>query len=178
MASTYNKAGFYLNIATISLALYALYTNIHNMWIVAPPNYILLILSSAAFVMAVKGLKDKRNWLIITRSWFTLITSAVTTTLLALLVLLTLMLYSINAHRFLESTESPNGSYTVDFYLFDAGAAGTFGIWGELNGPLWFKKKVYYEKRTMEAIYEWKDDSTITINGRTLNLKLGETYGY
>ena len=64
------------------------------------------------------------------------------------------------------------------FYHYDAGAAGSFGVRGEINGPLWFKKRIYYQSRVEHVEVEWVNNSTVSINKRTLNLKEGETYGY
>ena len=73
--------------------------------------------------------------------------------------------------EWLKTVRSPDGQFTVDFYYTDAGARGSFGILGELNGPLWFKKRIYYEKRAEVVNIQWENDHTILINNNTLNLK-------
>lgn len=85
-------------------------------------------------------------------------------------------LFGVNEH--IKTVSSPDNGYTIDFYFWDAGAAGTFGIRGELNGPLWFKKRIYYEKRTENVNVEWKSNNKVSINNHTLKLNEGETFGY
>ncbi len=85
---------------------------------------------------------------------------------------------SIGSNSHLETISSPDGNYTIDFYRWDVGAAGTFGIRGELNGPLWCKKRIYYEIRTEKVDFEWVNNNTVSINNHILNLKEGDTYGY
>ncbi|WP_256464174.1 DUF5412 family protein [Halobacillus amylolyticus] len=53
-------------------------------------------------------------------------------------------------------------------------------IWnkGELNGPLWFKKRIYYQERTENVDVEWESNDTVSINNHILNLDEGDTYGY
>ncbi|KAB7672627.1 hypothetical protein F9279_03100 [Bacillus sp. B1-b2] len=76
------------------------------------------------------------------------------------------------------STESPDEAYSIDFYSWDQGATGSFGIRGELQGPLWFKKAIYLEEEVDNVKVNWKSNSMIEINGKQLELKNGETYGY
>jgi hypothetical protein len=78
----------------------------------------------------------------------------------------------------LTTSESPNKNYRIDFIYFDAGAMGTFGIRGELNGPLGFKKQIYYERHATEAKVTWVENDIVNINGHQLNLKKGEYFGY
>jgi len=85
-------------------------------------------------------------------------------------------LFGVNEH--IKTVSSPDNGYTIDFYFWDAGAAGTFGIRGELNGPLWFKKRIYYEKRTGNVNVEWKSNNKVSINNHILKLNEGETFGY
>ena len=47
---------------------------------------------------------------------------------------------------------------------------------GVLDGPLWFKKRIYYEDPMQEVDVEWENNYTVTINKHTLNLKKGEFY--
>lgn len=107
---------------------------------------IILLLSVIALVSGIKGFKDKRNKWAKSRSWLTVLMSLLLTIILLFAVLLTLLGSSIGSNSQLEIIGSRDGNYTIDFYSWDAGAAGTFGISGELNGPLWFKKRIYYEK--------------------------------
>jgi len=43
---------------------------------------------------------------------------------------------------------------------------GTFGIVGELQGALWFRKVVYSERKTDQVHLEWSNNHTVVINGR------------
>ena len=81
-------------------------------------------------------------------------------------------------NEYIRSVNSPDDHYTIDFYRYDAGAAGSFGIRGELNGPLWFKKRIFYQDSVEQVKVEWENNNTVTINNRTLNLKEEDTHGY
>ncbi len=84
----------------------------------------------------------------------------------------------MEANKHVKTIHSPNGDYTVDFYRWDQGATGTFGIRGELNGPLWFKKRIYIQKRMEDVSVDWQSNDIVSINNHILNLKEGETFGY
>ena len=155
-----------------------MYSNIKNTWLISPPNYILFIISLLAFILGIKGLKDKRNWRTKTRSWLTIILSSLLSIVLFLALSFTLFFSAFGANELIKTVSSPDNSYTIDFYFWDAGAAGTFGVRGELNGPLWFKKRIYYEKRTENVNVEWKSNHEVSINNRILKLNEGETFGY
>lgn len=178
MEKRYNLVSFYLLLICLGLAIYSLFSNLHHTWLIAPPNYVLLIFSLIAFTLGILGFKDKRNWRTKTRSWFTVIFSILLSIILFLAILLMLLASLIGANEHVKTVQSPDGKYTIDFYYYDAGAAGSFGIRGELNGPLWFKKRIYYRDHEEEVDVEWKNNSTVVINNRTLNLNEGETYGY
>ena len=173
-----NLWSFYLAVTCLGLVAYALYSNIGNTWQLAPPNYVLLVMSLLAFTLGIIGFSDSRNWRFILRSWLTVILSTLLFIALTLAILLSLFFSSLAANELLKTVKSPDGSYTIDFYKYDAGATGTFGVRGELNGPLWFKKRIYHQDRVEIVEVEWKDNSTVSINNRILNLKEGETYGY
>ena len=98
--------------------------------------------------------------------------------ILFLAVLLSLLLFSLGANEQISTTYSSDGNYKIDFYRWDAGAAGSFGIRGELKGPLWFKKRIYYERRVMQAEIKWENNHSVSINNHLLDLAEGETYGY
>ncbi|WP_342509382.1 DUF5412 family protein [Sporosarcina sp. FSL K6-2383] len=174
----YNFWSLYLILICLGVAFYSLYSNINNTWLISPPNYILFIISVLAFILGIKGLKDKRNWRTKTRSWLTITLSSLLSITLFLALSITLIFSQFGANELIKTVSSPDNSYTIDFYLWDAGAAGTFGIRGELNGPLWFKKRIYYEKRTENANVEWKSNNEVSINNRILKLNEGETFGY
>lgn len=178
MESRYNLWSFYLIFVCLGLVAYSLYSNISNTWLIAPPSYILFIISLLAFSLGIIGFKDKRNWRTKTRSWLTVILSTFLSIALFIVLLLSIFASSLGANELIETVQSPDGNYTIDFYRYDAGAAGTFGVRGEINGPLWFKKRIYHQRRIEQVEVKWKNNSTVSINNRTLNLKEGETYGY
>ena len=100
------------------------------------------------------------------------------TALLLCILTLQLVIISFGGATHLTTSISPDYRYKLDFYYFDAGAMGTFGVRGELDGPFGFKKHMYYERHATEAQVEWLNDYTIRINGNELNLKNGEYFGY
>ncbi|MBM7681195.1 hypothetical protein JOD43_001362 [Pullulanibacillus pueri] len=138
----------------------------NNTWLIAPPNYILLLMSLLALVLGIFGFKEKRNWRTQLRSCLTVIMSSLTS--IGLLLVLLISLLFPNEH--IKTVSSPDHSYLIDFYQWDMGAAGTFGILGELNGPLWFKKRIYREERTENVKIKWGSNSKVSINNHILNL--------
>lgn len=169
---------FYLILVCLGFAAYSLYSNINNAWLIAPPNYFLLLISVIPIIFGIKGFKDNRNWQAKTRSWFTVISSILLSIALFLVILLSLFASSLGANEHIETVHSPDGNYTIDFYSFDAGAAGSFGVRGELSGPLWFKKRIYYQTKVEQVEVEWTNNSTVSINNHILNLEERDTYGY
>ena len=178
MEKRYNLWSFYLIFVCLGLVAYSLYSNISNTWLIAPPIYILFIISLFALTLGMMGFKDKRDWRTKTRSWVTVILSTLLSIALFLAISSTIFASSLGINELIKTVQSPDGNYTIDFYLYDAGAAGSFGVRGEINGPLWFKKRIYYQSRVEHVEVEWVNNSTVSINKRTLNLKEGETYGY
>ena len=178
MERRYNFWSFYLILVCLGLAAYSLYSHFTHAWLIAPPNYMLLIMSLLAFYLGVFGFKDKRNWRTKTRSWITIILSSLLSIGLFLGVSLTLLLSLLGASEHVKTVHSPDDNYTIDFYRYDAGAAGSFGVRGELNGPLWFKKRIYYQDSIDQVEVDWKNNSTVSINKHILNLKEGDSYGY
>lgn len=178
MEKRYNVWSFNLILSCLGLAAYSLYSNISHTWLIVPPNYILLIISLLAFILGIFGLRDKRNWRTKTRSWLTIILSLLTSIGLFLALSFTLFFLSIGANKHIKTVNSPDDHYKIDFYRYDAGAAGSFGVRGELNGPLWFKKRIYYQDTVEQVEVEWKNNSTVSINNHILNLEEGDTYGH
>ncbi|XKF67543.1 DUF5412 domain-containing protein [Virgibacillus necropolis] len=64
----------------------------------------------------------------------------------------------------------------MELYRTNGGAATSFGVVGELKGPLWFKKRVYSDYRMDHADVRWKNNHTVSINNHKINLGEGETY--
>ena len=139
---------------------------------------LMFVASVAAFWLTIKGYHGLSGWLGKLGGWLLGIASCLLSGVLLLFLLLDLLILAFGAAEHIATSESPDGRYTVDFEYFDAGAAGPFGIRGELDGPLWFTKQIYYERRALEADVTWQNDHTVLINGHTLDLQKGETFGY
>ena len=169
-----NKWSFYLLLFCIGLSSYSLYSNLNNGWLLSPPTYIILVLSALCFFLGIIGFGDSRNWRTKLRSWLTVILAL----LLSIILILAVFLSTLGFREYMKTTKSPDNNYTIDFYRFDEGAMGTFGVIGELKGPLWFKKRIYYEKRIENIDVEWETNSKLSINNHILNLDEGSTYGY
>lgn len=160
--------------------IYSLYSTINSnsTWLIAPPNYVLLIMSLSALVLGIIGFKDKRNWRAKTRSWITVILSPLLAMALFLAMSFTAFFSSIAVNEPIKTMSSPDGDYIIDFYYFDAGATGSFGVRGEIDGPLWVKKRIYYQEGIENIDVNWMSDHKVSINNHSLNLAEGETYGY
>lgn len=178
MEIKYNLWSFHLLLFCLGISCYSLYSNINNTWLIAPPNYILLVVSVIAFILGIIGFKDKRNWRAKLRSWLTLVFSILLSIALLLVLLFSSFFSSMGESEHIKTVSSPDGNYTIDFYRWNAGAAGTFGIKAELNGSLWFTKGLYYKKRTENVDVEWERNNKVSINNHILNLDKGDTYGY
>ena len=111
-------------------------------------------------------------------TWLISVVSFLMTALLLCVLTLQLVILLFGGATHLKTSTSPDSRYKIDFYYFDAGAMGTSGVRGELDGPFGFKKHMYYERHATEAQVEWLNDHTISINGNELNLKNGEYFGY
>ncbi|GGM43032.1 hypothetical protein GCM10011351_31260 [Paraliobacillus quinghaiensis] len=178
MKKKYTFLSFCMTLFCIGAAAYSLYSYINNTWLVVPPSYILLLVAILAFCFAVAGMmKEEGYWWAIIRSWLVLILSALTSTAL-LLVLLFTSVFSFGGNTHIKTVSSPDETYTINFYRWDAGAAGSFGVRGELNGPLWFKKRIYYQDRAEQVEVEWESNDSVSINNHILKLDEGDTYGY
>jgi len=149
-------------------ALYATYT---RTWQVAPSALTLWIFTIVTFVIGCIGFKDKSSIWARLRSWFTVSTSI----LLSIIFLLGVCVNAI-ATEHIETVQSPDAKIIIDFYTLNGGAATSISVTGIVNGPLWFKKRIYYEGPMDRVDVEWIDNSIITINNHTLNLEKGEFY--
>ncbi|ENH97986.1 membrane protein [Gracilibacillus halophilus YIM-C55.5] len=172
-----NLWSFYFILVCLGLASYKLYSNLNNTWLVAPPNYILLLLSVTTLILSITGLQDRQKMRDKLRGWLTILLSSLTCIGIMLVLSFTSM-FSIGTEEYIKTVNSPNNSHTIDFYHFDAGAAGSFGIRGERKGPLWFKKRMYYEENVEQVEVEWLGNDRIVINDHHLNLSEHDTYGY
>lgn len=111
-------------------------------------------------------------------AWLISFVSFLMTVLLLCVLILQLIVLLLGGVSHLTTSISPDQRYKIHFYYFDAGAMGTFGVRGELNGPLGFKKQIYYERHATEVHVEWLNHHIISINGNELNLKNGDYFGY
>ena len=178
MVKSYNLWSFLLILLCFFFSGYWVYSNLNNTWQISPPVYVLLLISIAAFVLAIFGFKNTRSVWSAIRNWIAVILSLLVSLLLLFAFLLWLLFSGLGANEHIKTVHSPDGHYTIDFYRWDAGAAGTFGIRGELNGPLWFKKRIYLERRIETVEVEWINENKISINNHVLDLDVEETYGY
>jgi hypothetical protein len=151
------------------ISSYSLYSNIQNTWLIAPPIYILLILIVAAIIFGILGLKK-------TKSLLAVILSAILFSILIIVLIFESIFSGYQGP--IQTIHSPNKNYTINFYRWDAGAMGTFGVRGELEGPLWFKKRIYNEARVESVDVKWVTNDTVSINDHVLNLDKEDTYGY
>ncbi|KGP91847.1 membrane protein [Pontibacillus chungwhensis BH030062] len=174
MVKQSNFWSFYLTLSCLVLGIYSFYSNVNNAWLIAPPTSILLFLSLLAFALCVIGFQDRRTWKTKMRSWVTLFLALLLMTSMLFVLAFTSLFSNIGKNEHLKTISSPNHNYTIDFYSFDAGATGPFGVRGELDGPLWFKKRVYYEEGVHQVTLQWESDTILKINSTTLNLGQAE----
>ncbi|WP_310550667.1 DUF5412 family protein [Paenibacillus glufosinatiresistens] len=153
---------------------YTVYMNIHSEWELLPPVYAILIGSVLVLISALAGFRDRSSRFLRMRSWISAVLSLISTLVLLAALLFTNM-FSGSKER-IATSQSPDRTYTLKFYRTDAGAMGSFGIVGELDGPLWFTKRVYTEKRAEQVQVKWENDHTVIINTHKLNLDVGEVW--
>ena len=151
---------------------------IQTLWAISTTaSFFLTVGITTAFYLSIKNSQHvhglRKIWL-----WVMTVCSFLLTGLFALFLLLQLIVIMIGGSTHVLTTKSPDLHYEIDFYYFDAGAMGSFGIRGELVGPLGFKKHIYYERHATEVEVEWIDHETVVINGQSLNLKKGDYFGY
>lgn len=79
----------------------------------------------------------------------------------------------------ITQSTSPNGTYTVNAYLFNGGATVSYTVLGELvfNKENKRPKKIYWQYREEKANIKWIDDNTVKINDVQLRLPY-QTYDY
>ncbi|WP_145407501.1 MULTISPECIES: DUF5412 family protein [Paenibacillus] len=159
-----------------SISLYSLYSSIHHMWRIAPPGYVLVILAILAFILSIISFMDTSSLFAKIRSWISTILSFLLVSILLFVVTFT-SIFS-GAKVLLTTTHSPDQHYTINFYKTDAGAMGSFGILGELQGPLWFRKALYWESKNDQVKLQWHNSHTVIVNGHTIDIAKGETWGF
>ena len=150
----------------------------YTLWTVSNSTFIVLFI---LFVFVIYILKKEFKQLTRLKKIIAIIINTISfifTGLILIYFALKILIFSIGGAEHLFTSYSPNRHYTLDFYAFDAGAMGTFGIRAELDGPLGFKKQIYYERHGEDANVQWLTDDIVIINGHELNLKNGDTFGY
>lgn len=136
-------------------------------WNVSPSRIYILSLAVIAFVLGIIGFNHRRK------------KSRNVITILLSLGLIFILLFSMLFFRVtkMETTQSPNKHYKVSFYSTDAGAGVSPTFIGYIDGPLWFKKRIYTAGIKDAPInVAWKNNTTIVINNYSINLKQGQIY--
>lgn len=145
----------------------------NNKWLVIPPNYVILLFSIVALTLAILGFKDKFNKSVKLRSWISTVLSTILILIMIVVVSFTTMFSG--SKELLTTTQSPDKQYTINFYKTDAGAMGSYGVIGELEGPLWFKKLIYSQHKVDQIDLKWDNNHTVLINDHKVNLMQGES---
>ena len=170
MTKHYQQLSFYFLLVCYAIFGYTIYATMYNGWRIIPSIYVCLGVVVIVFFMSFKGRKTNITIWTKIRSWFTILFSSI----LLLIMLLVTFLYAFsslfNYEEPIEKVTSPDGEYTIQFIRWDQGAAGTFGIRGELNGPLWFTKSIYNGRRVEEVNVEWIRNDVVVINGVEVQL--------
>lgn len=74
--------------------------------------------------------------------------------------------------------DSPNGEYALNVYLCDGGATVDYSIRGELiTHETGYRKNIYWNYHESDAVVQWVDNDTVTVNGHTLNVH-EDTYDF
>ena len=78
---------------------------------------------------------------------------------------------------FLCAAESPDGKYNLEAYRTEPGATVDYSVRVYMiNGNQ--KEIIYNAYHESEAKIDWVDNTTVSINGKTLNMSSGETYDW
>lgn len=171
MDRKYNLWSFIVCLILLGLSFQAFYASYNRTWQLAPDALTLWLLSVIVFIIGIMGFKDKSSKRARWRSWLTLL-------IIVPLSIAFLLGVAVNtvARDHIETTQSPDNKTTIDFYTLNGGAATSISVTGIVNGPVWFKKRIYYEVPMHEVDVEWKNSHIIVINNHTLDLDKGETY--
>lgn len=165
MVKKYNVWSFIVCLLLVALSFQALYASANETWQWAPDALTLWIFSIIVFIVGLIGFQDKSSKIAKWRSWLTILMIVPLSTVFLMGVAVNTM-----AREHIETTESPDKRTTIDFYTLNGGAATSISVTGVINGPLWFKKRIYYEVPMHEVDVEWLDNDTIKINRSTLKL--------
>ena len=168
---TYNLWAFILCVVLVGFSFQALYASFNRAWQLAPDALTLWLLSIMTIVVGLLGFKDKRTKLARWRSWLTMFI----TIPLSLAFILGVAVNTM-AKDHIETTHSPDDKITIDFYTINGGATTAISVTGIINGPLWFKKRIYYGDPMYDLDIKWINNHTIQINSHKLDLEKGEPY--
>lgn len=124
--------------------------------------------SVLSLALGIIGWRAGNGWYASLRSWTTITLSLVLIFVSGMGSLLTAL--SPEYKKLLQTVDSPDKKYTIHFYAINTGAMGPFGVLGELSGPLWFKKRIYFESKADQVQTEWINQHTVLINNHELNL--------
>lgn len=172
MIQKFNSLSFYFSFLCLFLYTYFFYASIkYNLIITTFASILFSFIILILFIFGLLGFKYKETLWPRVKSWLTIFF----TLLLLMIFILILLVSFIGGKEHIETVHSPDDSYTIHLYSWNAGAAGTFGIVGEIDGLL-FDKRFYKEIRTDEAEVHWINPRTISVNNRKLDLDKDETY--
>lgn len=83
----------------------------------------------------------------------------------------------ISKDEILVESISPDGAYTIIFYLSNGGATNSDGIVGELVINETGKKRNIYWDLQEDVVVEWLENNIVNINNNIINLPNGK-YDY
>lgn len=78
----------------------------------------------------------------------------------------------------ISESVSPDGEYTIHAYRINAGATVDYSIEAYLMNTDNKEKRIYNAYHEREADIIWIDNQKVNINGKILDLSLGETYDW
>ena len=82
-----------------------------------------------------------------------------------------------NPETFLMASQSPDGKYNLEVYRTEPGATVDYSVRVYMiNGNQ--KEIIYNAYHESEAKIDWVDNTTVSINGKTLDMSSGETYDW
>lgn len=171
MGRKYNLWSFILCLILLGLSFQALYASYNRTWQLAPDALILWLLSIVVLILGIIGFKDKSSKRARWRSWLTMLIIVPLSTAFLLGVAVNAI-----AREHIETTQSPDNKIAIDFYTLNGGASTSISVTGIVNGPLWFKKRIYFENHMHKVDVEWENNHIIIINNHTLNMDKGETF--
>lgn len=166
--------GFYLTVACLLIIGLPIVVRYLSQWSVGLPASFIWLVCLTALVLTSIGISSHQSIHDRLRGWFSLSISIVLIGLVSIWLFFS-MLFS-PAKQLLDTTTSPNGAYTIDLYRGNGGATTSFWIVGELDGPLWTTKRIYYHYNKDQVDFNWVNDHTIEINNHPIDLANGEVF--